>query len=60
MGSYDRGILLDGQWLPTGEVRTVRNPANGAEVAAVALARPQDVDAAVRVAAAAQPEWAAT
>lgn len=60
VSSYDRGVLVDGQWLTHGPHQTVLNPANSEVVATFSLARVEDVDRAARIAAIAQREWAAT
>ncbi len=55
-------MLVDGKWAPSRSSRTgpVHNPSNGKVIAQVALASVEEVDAAVRAAAAALPAWADT
>jgi benzaldehyde dehydrogenase (NAD) len=51
---------FDGAWHPSGTVRPVMEPATGETLAHAAVALPDDIAAAARAAAAAQPGWAAT
>jgi acyl-CoA reductase-like NAD-dependent aldehyde dehydrogenase len=60
VGPYDRGVLVDGQWLTDGPRQSVDNPATGEVVAFVNLARVEDVDRAAHIAAIAQRGWATT
>ena len=55
------GHYVGGNWVlgDGGEGFATINPATSAELARVAQASPEDVDAAVKAARAAQPAWAA-
>ncbi len=54
--------FIDGRWKPTAGTETLedRDPASGELIARVPAGSPEDVDAAVRAAAAAAPAWRAT
>lgn len=54
----DRGLLIGGTWTAARTTLTVTNPANGRPVAQTAVATPDDVDEAVRRAAADGRTWA--
>ena len=57
-GALERGIFVDGGAQPLeGEALTITNPGTGELVGRAASASPEAVDAAVRVAHAALPEW---
>ena len=57
-GALERGIFVDGRAQPLeGEALTITNPGTGELVGRAASASPEAVDAAVRVAHAALPEW---
>ena len=55
-------LLINGHWCAAedGGTLSVINPAYGSEMAHIAVATQEDVDAAVQAAAAAFPRWAAT
>ena len=57
--TLDRGIFLDGAVAPVGqETLTIWNPGTGEPVGRATAASAEEVDAAVRSAAAAFPDWA--
>jgi acyl-CoA reductase-like NAD-dependent aldehyde dehydrogenase len=55
MGSMEYPMYIGGQWVQTGERRTVRLPYDGSPVAEYFVAGPEQVEAAVRAARAAAP-----
>src|SRR4051812_28210332 len=54
--------FINGKWVPSASTRTsdVFNPSTGQVIARAPLSTPAEVDAAVRAAADALPQWAAT
>lgn len=62
LGAVAKELFLGGKWQPASGNRTfgVENPATGETLCAVSDATPADGAAALDIAAAAQPEWAAT
>jgi benzaldehyde dehydrogenase (NAD) len=55
-----RGRVYSGGWVsPAGGGAAVIEPATGAELGRTGIAAPADISRAVRLAAAAQPSWAA-
>jgi benzaldehyde dehydrogenase (NAD) len=55
-----RGKIYLGEWIDPVDDAPVREPATGNELSRIGLAAPDDVARAARIAAAAQPAWAAT
>lgn len=57
-----RKLFIDGAWQAPKSKKVFKdyNPANGEEISAISDAGPQDIEAAIAAAKAAQPGWAAT